>query len=97
MKVTNFGVFVETRGRPEGLLHVSEVDATDTSRPAIKPGELIEVCILRVDVEGRRIALSGKKTDKLTNNKVETIPAKKSTLRGGVSNGGITLEELKIT
>jgi small subunit ribosomal protein S1 len=62
-KVTNFGVFVELEPGLEGLLHVSELADHKVENPeeVVKPGEDLEVKILRVDTEERKIGLSLKR------------------------------------
>ncbi|QDT64974.1 30S ribosomal protein S1 [Calycomorphotria hydatis] len=59
-KITNFGVFVELEPELEGLLHVSELaeDKIDNAEELVKVDEQIEVKILRVDTEERKIGLS---------------------------------------
>ena len=62
-KVTNFGVFVELEADLEGLLHISELadHKVDDPEEVVKVGEEIEVKILRVDSEERKIGLSLKR------------------------------------
>ena len=62
-KVTNFGVFVELEEGLEGLLHISELAdyKVDNPEDVVKVGEEIEVKILRVDPEERKIGLSLKR------------------------------------
>jgi small subunit ribosomal protein S1 len=62
-KLTNFGVFVELEEDLEGLLHVSELadHKVDNPQDVVKVGEEIEVKILRVDSEERKIGLSLKR------------------------------------
>jgi len=62
-KLTNFGVFVELEPDLEGLLHVSELadHKVDNPQDVVKAGEEIEVKILRVDIEERKIGLSLKR------------------------------------
>ena len=61
-KVTNFGVFVELEDNLEGLLHVSELsDHKVDPKEIVKLDEEIEVKILRVDMEDRKIGLSLKR------------------------------------
>ena len=62
-KVTNFGVFVELEGGLEGLLHVSEIAdyKVDNPEEVVARGEEIEVKVLRVDTEERKIGLSLKR------------------------------------
>ncbi|MCC7146922.1 MAG: 30S ribosomal protein S1 [Phycisphaeraceae bacterium] len=62
-KITNFGVFVELEEDLEGLLHISELADHKVENPEdiVKVGQDLEVKILRVDVEDRKIGLSLKR------------------------------------
>jgi small subunit ribosomal protein S1 len=62
-KVTNFGVFVELEDGLEGLLHVSELAdyKVDNPEDVVARGEEIDVKVLRVDTEERKIGLSLKR------------------------------------
>jgi len=62
-KITNFGVFVELEEDLEGLLHVSELshDKVEDPLDVVKADEILEVKILRVDVDDRKIGLSLKR------------------------------------
>lgn len=62
-KITNFGVFVELEEDLEGLLHISELSEQKIENPAdvVKVGQEVEVKILRVDVDERKIGLSLKR------------------------------------
>ena len=62
-KITNFGVFVELEEDLEGLLHISELADFKVENPTdvVKPGEDLEVKILRVDTDDRKIGLSLKR------------------------------------
>jgi len=59
-KLTNFGAFVELEPDLEGLLHISELADHKIDKPqdVVKEGEEIEVKILKVDTEARKIGLS---------------------------------------
>jgi small subunit ribosomal protein S1 len=59
-KITNFGVFVELEPDLEGLLHISEIadHKIDSPQDVVKPAQEIEVKILRVDSDSRKIGLS---------------------------------------
>lgn len=61
-KLTNFGVFVELEPSLEGLLHISELadKKVDNPEELVKVGDKIEVRILRVDTNDRKIGLSRK-------------------------------------
>ncbi|CAG0977193.1 polyribonucleotide nucleotidyltransferase [Phycisphaerales bacterium] len=62
-KITNFGVFVELENDLEGLLHISELADHKVENPqdVVKPGDEIDVKILRVDRQDRKIGLSLKR------------------------------------
>jgi small subunit ribosomal protein S1 len=64
-KITNFGVFVGLEDGLEGLLHISELAEQKVENPedVVKVGEQIEVKILRVDSDERKIGLSRKRVD----------------------------------
>ncbi len=64
-KITNFGVFVGLENGLEGLLHISELADHKVEDPEeiVKVGEQIEVKILRVDSEERKIGLSRKRVE----------------------------------
>jgi small subunit ribosomal protein S1 len=59
-KLTNFGAFVELESELEGLLHISELADHKIEKPqdVVKPGDEVEVKILKVDPEARKIGLS---------------------------------------
>ncbi|WP_417378580.1 30S ribosomal protein S1 [Gimesia sp.] len=61
-KITNFGVFVELEDELEGLLHISELADHKVENPEdiVKVGEALDVKILRVDTDDRKIGLSRK-------------------------------------
>jgi small subunit ribosomal protein S1 len=62
-KITNFGVFVELEQDLEGLLHISELADHKVENPQdiVKPGDEVDVKILRVDRADRKIGLSLKR------------------------------------
>jgi len=64
-KITNFGVFVGLEDGLEGLLHISELsdDKIENAEELVKVGDPIEVKILRVDTDERKIGLSRKQVD----------------------------------
>lgn len=59
-KITNFGVFVELEPELEGLLHVSELSDQKVENPEtfVKVGQDLDVRILRIDANERKIGLS---------------------------------------
>jgi len=64
-KITNFGVFVGLEDGLEGLLHISELAEAmvENAEDIVKVGDPIEVKILRVDTEDRKIGLSRKRVN----------------------------------
>ncbi|MFN7184407.1 MAG: S1 RNA-binding domain-containing protein, partial [Thermomonas haemolytica] len=73
--VTDYGAFVEIEPGVEGLVHVSEMDWTNKNvNPAkvVQVGDEIEVMVLDVDEERRRISLGIKQ---VTSNPWETFAA----------------------
>ncbi|HOX37903.1 MAG TPA: 30S ribosomal protein S1 [Candidatus Brocadiia bacterium] len=59
-KLTSFGAFVELEDGLEGLLHISEISDRKISRPEeiVAINDLVNVKIIRVDQETRKIGLS---------------------------------------
>ncbi|MCJ7675697.1 MAG: S1 RNA-binding domain-containing protein, partial [Sedimentisphaerales bacterium] len=59
-KITNFGVFIGLENGLEGLLHISELADHKIDKPqdVVKPGDEVEVKILKVDSDARKIGLS---------------------------------------
>lgn len=59
-KITNFGVFVELEDDLEGLLHVSELSTkkVDSPEDIVQTGDQVEVTVLKVDTDERKIGLS---------------------------------------
>jgi small subunit ribosomal protein S1 len=64
-KITNFGVFIGLEDGLEGLLHISELsdDKVDNPEHVVKVGDELEVKVLRVDTDERKIGLSRKRLD----------------------------------
>jgi small subunit ribosomal protein S1 len=64
-KITNFGVFVGLENGLEGLLHISELADHKVENPEeiVSVGDALEVKILRVDTEERKIGLSRKRVE----------------------------------
>jgi small subunit ribosomal protein S1 len=61
--ITDYGCFVEIEEGIEGLVHVSEIDWTNKNiNPAkvVQPGDEVEVAILDIEEEKRRISLGMK-------------------------------------
>ena len=61
--ITDYGAFVEVEAGIEGLVHVSEMDWTNKNvdpRKVVQLGEEVEVMVLDIDEERRRISLGMK-------------------------------------
>tara|TARA_B100000579_G_C22817106_1_gene848514 strand:+ start:108 stop:1973 length:1866 start_codon:yes stop_codon:yes gene_type:complete len=73
---TNFGVFVELEEGVDGLVHISDLSWTKKIKhPAdfVKLGDEIEVVVLEIDVENRRLSLGHKQLKEDPWNVYETI------------------------
>ena len=87
--VTEYGAFIELEPGVEGLVHVSEMSWSKRSkspRKLVNPGEEVEVQVLGIDTDDRRISLGMKQ---LQPNPWETILDRfhvGSTVRGKVRN-----------
>jgi small subunit ribosomal protein S1 len=59
-KVTDFGAFVEIEPGIEGLVHVSEMkdERVENPRDVVKEGDEIEVKVIDMDLQERKVALS---------------------------------------
>ncbi|MHC4177273.1 MAG: 30S ribosomal protein S1 [Planctomycetota bacterium] len=92
-KITNFGVFVGLEDGLEGLLHISELADRKVENPeeVVKVGEEIEVKILRVDPDERKIGLSRKRVEWAEKAEAETGQAEDSTAGAGATElkGGV--------
>lgn len=98
-KLTNFGVFVGLENGLEGLLHISELADHKVENPeeVVKVGDAIEVKILRVDAEERKIGLSRKRVEWAHDDgepvdesptPSSAAPAARTDLKGGVGSSG---------
>lgn len=93
-KIANFGVFVELEPGLEGLLHISEISDQKVEKPEdmVKVGQEVEVKILRVDSDERKIGLSLKRAqwaqEEEAREEARRERAVKRGLRGGLEGGG---------
>ncbi len=65
--ITNYGLFVEVQKGVEGLVHISEISWTDRLndlRDKFNVGDTIDVYIVSIDKENRRMSLSIKRLEK---------------------------------
>ncbi|HEY7119383.1 MAG TPA: 30S ribosomal protein S1 [Tepidisphaeraceae bacterium] len=103
-KIANFGVFVELEQGLEGLLHISEIADQKVEKPEdiVKVGQEVDVKILRVDSDERKIGLSLKRAQwAMEEQQREAVRAERSKakgLKGGLEGGEETtgLGDLKL-
>ncbi len=93
---TNFGIFVELEEGVDGLIHISDLSwSKKIKHPAefTKIGEKIEVIVLEVDMENRRLSLGHKQIEENPWDVFETVFAVDSIHKGTIINandkGGI--------
>ena len=86
-KITTFGVFVGLEDGLEGLLHISELSDEKIEKPEelVNVGDEIEVKVLRVDTEERKIGLSRRRVDWTAEQ--EAKAAKEEDPMGGAGTG----------
>jgi small subunit ribosomal protein S1 len=103
-KITNFGVFIGLEDGLEGLLHISELADHKVENPeeVVKVGDEIEVKILRVDTEERKIGLSRKRVEWAEEHDTsEAAPGRQHTrtpaseLKGGLGESGPLIKPLE--
>jgi len=85
---TNFGIFVELEEGVDGLIHISDLSwSKKIKHPAefTKIGEEIEVVVLEVDTENRRLSLGHKQLEENPWDVFETIFSVGSVHKGTVS------------
>ena len=97
-KITNFGVFIGLEDGLEGLLHISELadDKIEDPETVVKVGDEIEVKVLRVDTDERKIGLSlkrvgwGEEQEKAAaaaEAAESNVPVQEGELKGGLGSG----------
>jgi len=95
-KITNFGVFVGLEDGLEGLLHISELADHKVENPedVVNVGDELEVKILRVDTDERKIGLSRRRVEWNEEDEAkevqaeQTKKAEQAELKGGVGGSG---------
>ncbi|QDU33857.1 30S ribosomal protein S1 [Poriferisphaera corsica] len=88
-KITNFGVFVELEEDLEGLLHISELADHKVENPqdVVQVGQDVEVKILRVDLDERKIGLSLKRAQWTSDQEAAAEKAEGGS-KGGAADSG---------
>jgi ribosomal protein S1 len=96
-RTAEFGAFVELEPGVEGLVHISELAPQRVRRVTeiVQPGQEVQVTVLRVDPQQRKISLSlkaGAKAEEVGEPDEEEVPEAKPTrprktpLRGGIGD-----------
>src|SRR6056300_636468 len=103
--ITDFGIFIGLDGGIDGLIHLSDISATEPNEEAVKrykKGDEVEAKILAIDVEKERISLGIKhlspdyveeKTEETATKKAETTSKSAKTKKAAGSepeNAGTT-------
>jgi small subunit ribosomal protein S1 len=86
---TNFGIFVELEEGIDGLIHISDLSwSKKIKHPSefTKIGETIEVIVLDVDVENRRLSLGHKQLEENPWDVFETLFVLGSVHKGTITN-----------
>ena len=98
-KITNFGVFVGLEDGLEGLLHISELSDEKVENPEdlVNVGDELEVKVLRVDTDERKIGLSRRRVDWTPEEeaKAQKAEAAESGAAGGAGGSNIATADLK--
>ncbi len=98
--LTNFGLFIELEEGIDGLVHVSDLSWTKkVKHPSefVKVGEELEVVVLELDVENRRLALGHKQLEENPWDTFEGIFTIGSTHNGTVINKNDKGAEIELT
>ncbi|WP_420575527.1 30S ribosomal protein S1 [Ekhidna sp.] len=89
--LTNFGLFIELEEGIDGLVHVSDLSWTKKIKhPSefVKVGDELEVKVMELDVENRRLALSHKHLEENPWDTFETVFTKGSTHKCTITSVG---------
>lgn len=106
-KITNFGVFVGLEDGLEGLLHISELADHKVENPedVVNVGDELEVKVLRVDTDERKIGLSRRRVEWSAEEEAAAMKKEaaevsgvaggpniaSSDLKGGLGGGGLSI------
>lgn len=100
--ITRFGAFVDIGVKQDGLVHVSEISHTYITDPneALKLNQKVTVKVLEVDMARKRIALSIKQTQEVTQRQskpqnTKQAPQKEKDLSGMNMNDALGLLKKK--
>lgn len=87
--ITDYGAFVEIEAGIEGLVHVSEMDWTNKNvdpKKVVQLGEEVEVMVLEIDEERRRISLGMKQCKPNPWEEFATTHQKGDTVKGQIKS-----------
>jgi len=87
--IADYGLFVEIRKGVEGLVHISEISWTDrinNLKDRFKVGEEIEVLVVSLDIDNRRMSLSIKQLSKDPWSTVLETYKKDDHIKGKITN-----------
>lgn len=87
--ITDYGAFVEIEAGIEGLVHVSEMDWTNKNvdpKKVVQLGEEVEVMVLEIDEERRRISLGMKQCKPNPWEEFAAIHQKGDTVKGQIKS-----------
>jgi small subunit ribosomal protein S1 len=87
--VTDYGLFIEVAPGIEGLVHISEISWTDRIsdlKQRYKVGDKVDVLVVSVDPNNRRMSLSIKQLDKNPWDSVEEQFKPGQKIKGNISN-----------
>ena len=87
--IADYGLFVEIKKGVEGLVHISEISWTDRIsdlKNRYQVGEEIEVLVVSLDVENRRMSLSIKQLNKDPWSTIKEEYKEGNTIKGKITN-----------
>ena len=88
--VTNFGAFVDIGVHQDGLVHISALADKFVKDPheVVKTGDIVNVRVLEIDLERKRIALTMRSEDKNEEREIKNDKSKANTGRGTDQRSG---------
>mgnify|MGYP000433333729 CR=1 FL=1 len=92
-KTTNFGAFVQMEEDLEGLLHISELseEKVETPEEVVQIGQVIEVKVIKVDDENRKIGLSLKEVTEEEKGQLAALYAEAAEGESPTTHGSVPL------
>ncbi|WP_329202558.1 MULTISPECIES: Tex family protein [unclassified Streptomyces] len=83
--VAAFGAFIDIGVHQDGLAHVSALSKTFVKDPrdVVKPGDIVRVKVLEVDIPRKRISLTLRIDDEATGERAPGAPRQREERRGG--------------